>query len=151
MRHFCRLCPFSSLALGDIGRCLDRCATHKGALTAVCPGLGVLPWLLQPPPPPTCGRGSSGLLRARLLRPGLTGFDWGHLARFMPCCVVVAEGQTFGGAGGGLDVVAVIEGEAALGPQAHLTAPYWPCCSLDQRTAGEYPRSGLMWADVGSP
>ena len=39
--------------------------------------------------------------------------------------------------GGGLGVVAV-RGEAAPGPQAHLTAPYRPRYSPDQRTAGQY-------------
>ena len=39
--------------------------------------------------------------------------------------------------GGGLDVVAV-RGEAELAPQAHRTAPYRPCCSLDQWTTGQY-------------
>ena len=50
--------------------------------------------------------------------------------------MVVAEGwpQILGG---GLSVVAV-RGAAAPAPQAHLTVPYWPCCSLDQQTAGWY-------------
>ena len=39
--------------------------------------------------------------------------------------------------GGGLSVVAV-RGAAAPAPQAHLTAPYRPRYSLDQRTAGQY-------------
>ena len=39
--------------------------------------------------------------------------------------------------GGGLSVAAV-RGEAAPGPQARITAPYRPRCSLDQRTAGQY-------------
>ena len=63
---------------------------------------------------------------------------WDHLARFTPRRVVVAEGR-LGTLGGGLDVVAV-RGEAAPGPQGHLTAPYWPRYSLDQRTAGRYLR-----------
>ena len=61
---------------------------------------------------------------------------WGHLARDPPRHVLVAEKRS-GTLGGGLGVVAV-RGEAAPGPQAHLTAPCRPCCSLDQRTAGQY-------------
>ena len=61
---------------------------------------------------------------------------WGHLAQDPPHHVVVAEKRS-GTPGGGLSAVAV-RGEAALGPRAHLTAPYWPCYSLDQQTAGQY-------------
>ena len=63
---------------------------------------------------------------------------WGHLDRFPLRRLVVAEERP-GTLGGGLDVVAV-RGEAAPGPQAHLTAPYRPCYSLDQRTAGRTPK-----------
>ena len=38
--------------------------------------------------------------------------------------------------GSGLIVVAV-GGAAALAPEAHLTAPYQPRCSLDQRMVGQ--------------
>ena len=71
---------------------------------------------------------------------GLTG---GHLARFTPRRLVVAEERS-GTLGGGLSVVAV-RGEAAPGPQAHLTAPYQPRYSLarpaDRGPVGEctYP------------
>ena len=61
---------------------------------------------------------------------------WDHLDRFPPRCVVVAEERP-GTLGGGLSVVAA-RGEAAPGPQAHLTAPYRFRYSLDQRTAGQF-------------
>ena len=65
-----------------------------------------------------------------------------------PHHVVVAEGRS-GVLGSGLSVVAV-RGAAAPAPQAHLTAPYWPCYSLDQQTMGWYlgglstPSNGLI-------
>ena len=72
---------------------------------------------------------------------------WGHLARDPLRGLVVAK-ERLGTLGGGLGVVAV-RGEVAPAPQAHRTAPYWPCYSLDQRTAGQYrwraryPRRGM--------
>ena len=53
---------------------------------------------------------------------------WGHLDRFPPRRLVVAEERP-GTLGGGLDVVAV-RGEAAPAPQAHRTAPYRPLAVL---------------------
>ena len=50
--------------------------------------------------------------------------------------MVVVEKRS-GTLGSRLSAVAV-RGEAALGLQAHLTAPYWPCWSLDQQTVGQY-------------
>ena len=64
------------------------------------------------------------------------GLLWGNLARDPPSRLVVAEERS-GTLGGGLSVVAV-RGAAALAPQAHLSAPYRPRYSLDQRTAGQY-------------
>ena len=61
---------------------------------------------------------------------------WGNLDQFPPHRLIVAEEQ-LGTLGSRLDVVAV-RGEAALVLQAHHTAPYQPCCSLDQQTAGQY-------------
>ena len=61
---------------------------------------------------------------------------WDHLAQDLLHHMVAVEEQS-GMLGSGLDVVAV-RGEAALVLQAHCTAPYWPCCSLDQRTTGQY-------------
>ena len=64
-----------------------------------------------------------------------------------PRGLVFAEKRS-GALGGGLSVVA-LGGAAAPAPQAHLTAPYRPHCSLDQRTAGQYrwraryPRRGM--------
>ena len=87
-----------------------------------------------------CGITLPGIHRAAWLlrrkRPGTLGLTGGHLARFTPRRVAVAEKRS-GTLGGGLSVAAV-RGEAAPGPQARITAPYRPRCSLDQRTAGRY-------------
>ena len=72
---------------------------------------------------------------------------WDHLAQD-PLCGLVVTQERSGTLGGGLDVVAV-RGDAAPALQAHRTAPYQPCCSLGQRTAGkyrwraQYPRCGM--------
>ena len=98
-------------------------------------------WPLGPQP---AERGSSGHnkgvpcgARETVTSPAEVVGDWGltggHLARNPPRRVVVAEERP-GTLGGGLSVVAV-RGAAAPAPQAHLTAPYWPRYSLDQRAA----------------
>ena len=66
----------------------------------------------------------------------MCGLMWDHLDRYLLRRVVVAEERP-GTLGGGLSTVAV-GGAAAPAPQAHLTAPYRPRYSLDQRTAGQY-------------
>ena len=73
--------------------------------------------------------GRGGMTIPRLGCGSAVGRLWGHLDRYPLRGVVVAQERP-GTLGGGLDVVAV-RGEAAPAPQAHLTAPYRPRCSLD--------------------